>query len=75
MKEDLSTDYSIRYLTPFGSISQGDATDKCNLDILVDFTDPVGLAFVDIADVRNFEIIGEAANHLSDTVHHDNTNL
>ena len=49
-KEELSADYPIRYLALFGSVSRGDATDESDIDILVDFTAPVGIAFIDLAE-------------------------
>lgn len=34
----------------FGSISRGDNNDKSDIDILVDFTEPIGIDFIDLAD-------------------------
>ncbi|MEI9946223.1 MAG: nucleotidyltransferase family protein [Chitinophagaceae bacterium] len=34
----------------FGSYARGEATEKSDVDVMVDFSEPVGLAFVDLAD-------------------------
>jgi len=46
----LNHKYHISYLAVFGSISRGDNNDKSDIDILVDFTEPIGIDFIDLAD-------------------------
>ncbi len=47
-------DYKERYyvasLGLFGSYSRGDQTEGSDIDILVDFEQPIGLEFIDLAD-------------------------
>ena len=43
--------YGVKELAIFGSYSRNEAVaDKSDVDILVDFSQPIGLAFVDLAD-------------------------
>jgi hypothetical protein len=51
MKPDLATKYHVRSLALFGSYSRGDNTGDSDVDILVDFEQPIsGLKFVQLAD-------------------------
>jgi hypothetical protein len=50
LKESLSKKYHISYLAIFGSVSRNENTKNSDIDILVDFTQPVGLEFIDLAD-------------------------
>ncbi len=50
-KPSLAKKYSIKDLAIFGSYSRNEAnTGKSDVDIMVDFSQPIGLAFVDLAD-------------------------
>ena len=50
-KPSLEKKYGVRDLALFGSYSRNEAhTDKSDVDIMVDFSQPIGLAFVDLAD-------------------------
>lgn len=49
-KADLARRYKIKQLGIFGSYSRGDFTEGSDVDILVEFTEPVGLEVVDLAD-------------------------
>lgn len=49
-KNRLFQDYPIKSMAIFGSYSRNDHTDKSDLDILVDFSDKIGIRFVDLAD-------------------------
>ena len=42
--------YKVKTIGVFGSYAYGGATPKSDVDILVEFTQPIGLAFVDLAD-------------------------
>lgn len=47
---ELATDYKVSRLAIFGSYTRGDETEDSDIDILVEFTEPVGLLFVHLAD-------------------------
>jgi uncharacterized protein len=49
-KKSLFTKYAIRNLAIFGSVSRGDNSEKSDLDILVEFDQPIGIQFIDLAD-------------------------
>jgi predicted nucleotidyltransferase len=47
----LAKKYGVKDLTIFGSYSRNEhIAGKSDLDIMVDFSQPIGLAFVDLAD-------------------------
>ncbi len=47
-KQRLFQKYPIRSLALFGSFSRGDNNEKSDIDILVDFSEPVGTEFLDL---------------------------
>ena len=49
-KNQLFTDYPIKSLAIFGSYSRKEQNDYSDLDILVEFSDKIGIRFVDLAD-------------------------
>lgn len=50
-KPSLEKKYGVKELALFGSYSRNtDVTDKSDVDVMVDFSQPIGLAFVDLAD-------------------------
>lgn len=49
-KSFLQAKYHIKYLAIFGSISRGDYNNESDIDILVDFSEPIGIEFIDLAD-------------------------
>ncbi len=49
-KQELIQKYHINSLAVFGSVSRGDNTEISDVDILVDFTQPIGIGFIDLAD-------------------------
>ena len=49
-KQELFKNYNIKFLAIFGSVSRGENTDVSDIDILVDFNKPIGIAFIDLAD-------------------------
>ena len=49
-KPDLESRYPISELAVFGSYARGDATPGSDVDILVSFHSPIGLAFATLAD-------------------------
>ena len=46
---DLFRRYPLRRLAIFGSIVRGDAGPESDIDVLVEFSEPVGLEIVDLA--------------------------
>lgn len=42
-KADLSRSYGVKAMGVFGSFARGDATKKSDVDILVEFVEPIGL--------------------------------
>ena len=46
----LSAHFGVKRLALFGSYAAGTATRSSDLDLLVEFSRPVGLAFVDLAE-------------------------
>ena len=49
-KPDLIQKYHINYLAIFGSVSRNENSGNSDVDILVDFTQPIGIGFIDLAD-------------------------
>ena len=48
-RDDLFRRYPIRRLGLFGSFARGEATPESDIDILVEFSEPVGFEIVDLA--------------------------
>ncbi len=49
-KADLINRYYLKSIALFGSITRNEATNKSDIDILVEFNKPIGLDFVLLAD-------------------------
>lgn len=49
-KQDLKKKYHIKDIAIFGSVSRAESTENSDVDILVDFSQPVGIEFIDLAD-------------------------
>ncbi len=49
-KRRLFEKYPLKSMAIFGSYGRGDQNDKSDLDILVEFSDPIGIRFIDLAD-------------------------
>lgn len=49
-KSRLFQDYPIKSMAIFGSYSRREQTDSSDLDILVEFSDRIGIRFIDLAD-------------------------
>lgn len=56
-KLELERDYKVKSLAIFGSYARGEQTGESDIDILVEFKEPVGLLFVHLADYLQ-EILG-----------------
>ncbi len=49
-KNRLFQDYPIKSMAIFGSYSRKEQNDSSDLDILVEFSDRIGIRFIDLAD-------------------------
>ncbi len=49
-KEQLSIKYGLNNIAIFGSYGRGQQTATSDIDILVDFRQPIGVEFIDLAD-------------------------
>jgi uncharacterized protein len=49
-KNRLFNDYPIKSMAIFGSYSRKEQKDSSDLDILVEFSDRIGIRFIDLAD-------------------------
>ena len=63
-KGDLARRYPIKSLAIFGSTARGDITPESDVDILVEFTEPLGLRFVDLAEELE-ELLGTQVDLVS----------
>lgn len=46
----LSSEFGVKRIGLFGSVSVGTATEKSDIDLLVEFNRPIGLRFVNLVD-------------------------
>uniref|UniRef100_B3EM19 DNA polymerase beta domain protein region n=1 Tax=Chlorobium phaeobacteroides (strain BS1) TaxID=331678 RepID=B3EM19_CHLPB len=53
----LEQKYKVKSLAFFGSFVRGDQTDGSDIDVMVEFSEPVGLLFIHLADYLE-EILG-----------------
>lgn len=49
-KTELELKFKVKALRIFGSYVRGDYTQSSDLDVIVDFTEPVGFEFIHLAD-------------------------
>jgi len=49
-KSELFNDYPIKSMAIFGSYTRSEQNDSSDLDILVEFSDKIGIGFVDLAE-------------------------
>lgn len=50
LKPELMQKYFVNSIGLFGSIVRDDFTDKSDIDIIVDFSRPIGIEFIDLAN-------------------------
>lgn len=50
LKPELTQKYFVNSIGLFGSIVRDDFTDESDIDIIVDFSKPVGIEFIDLAN-------------------------
>lgn len=46
----LEQEYKVKSLAFFGSFVRGDQTENSDIDVMVEFSEPVGLLFIHLAD-------------------------
>jgi predicted nucleotidyltransferase len=51
MKPELVKRFHVNSIGLFGSVVRDDFTEKSDIDIIVDFTQPIGIDFIDLADL------------------------
>jgi predicted nucleotidyltransferase len=51
MKEELANKYGVLSIGLFGSITRKDFTANSDIDILIDFSRPIGMDFINLADL------------------------
>lgn len=56
LKPELQTKYFVNTIGLFGSVVRTDFTEISDVDIIVDFTKPVGVEFIDLADYLESKI-------------------
>ena len=49
-KPDLVKRYPIKSIGIFGSVSRNDFNENSDIDILVEFSEPIGIEFIDLAN-------------------------
>lgn len=50
LKPELTKKYFVNSIGLFGSIVRDDFTENSDIDIIVDFSKPIGIEFIDLAD-------------------------
>ncbi|MBN2237017.1 MAG: nucleotidyltransferase family protein [Bacteroidales bacterium] len=56
LKPTLSDKYSVEKIGYFGSYSRNEQTEKSDLDILVEFRNPIGWSFFDLQELLEDEL-------------------
>ncbi len=49
-RRELEETYKVRKIAIFGSYARGDQNEKSDIDIIVEFKEPVGFTFIHLAD-------------------------
>lgn len=55
-RQSLVNNYKLSKIGVFGSYVRGDQTEKSDVDIVVEFNAPIGMAFIDLADELEREL-------------------
>lgn len=50
LKPELERSYHVKSIGIFGSAVRADFTSKSDIDLIVDFNQPIGVSFIDLAD-------------------------
>ena len=56
LKPELVEKYHVNAIGLFGSVVRNDFTPKSDIDIIVDFSSPIGIEFIDLADFIKDEL-------------------
>ncbi len=56
LKPKLKSKFSVNSIGLFGSVLRSDFTDTSDVDIIVDFSKPVGIEFIDLADFLEVQL-------------------
>jgi predicted nucleotidyltransferase len=56
IKQELANRFGVSAIGLFGSVTRDDFTDKSDIDILVDFSRPIGMEFFTLADFLEFRL-------------------
>ena len=51
MKPDLAARFHVNSIGLFGSVVRDDFNAESDIDIIVDFAEPIGIGFIDLADL------------------------
>jgi len=57
VKDLLKEKYAVKSLAIFGSFARGEQKEESDIDILVEFNKPIGLAFIELGDFLS-EVLG-----------------
>jgi hypothetical protein len=57
VKDLLKEKYTVKSLAIFGSFARGEQKEESDIDILVEFNKPIGLAFIELGDFLS-EVLG-----------------
>lgn len=49
-RQELEDRFKVKSIAIFGSYARGDANESSDIDIVVEFTEPVGILFIHLAD-------------------------
>ncbi|MFZ9955723.1 MAG: nucleotidyltransferase family protein [Flavobacteriales bacterium] len=50
MKPELTAKYSVNSIGLFGSVVRNDFNENSDIDVIVDFSKPIGIEFIDLAN-------------------------
>jgi uncharacterized protein len=56
LKPELAHKYHVSTLGLFGSIVRDDFTNESDIDIVVDFSEPIGIEFIDLANELELQL-------------------
>ncbi len=51
IKSELMQNYHVRSIGLFGSVVRDDFSEESDIDIIVDFQEPIGIEFIDLAEL------------------------
>lgn len=51
LKPELEKKFHVSSIGVFGSVARNDSSENSDVDIIVDFSQPIGIEFIDLADL------------------------